>query len=87
MTAAREELAALIGRCVDRNLPGLPMGPVQEFMAATADAILAAGWRPPAPTTLGLRPRDRSGRLGDTTESASPARTSGGEQDAEDDMS
>lgn len=49
---ARDELALLIGRGVDRHLPGTPMGPVQAFMAATADAILAAGWRPPLPRVI-----------------------------------
>jgi hypothetical protein len=45
----RDEMALLIGRCVDRHLPGIPMGPVLAFTKAAADALIADGWIKPRP--------------------------------------
>lgn len=86
MTDARDELAGLIGRCVDRHLPGIPMGPVQSFMVATADAILAAGWRAPLPTRWDCGHVIAVGAWGHNGECISCAHKRWG-ADAEDDMS
>ena len=56
MTTERDELSALIWATETEKLGTFTVGPTSEAADKIADAIIAAGWRPPPPPAHAIEP-------------------------------